>query len=137
MGLLTNFPLMAIALVLYNGIAFGVGGDSITWQSPVFELDMVSGATWRFGLGDLMICVGLLLLFLEILKATRIGRLSIIDHLASTVVLILFLVEFLLVPVASTSIFFVLLLMSLIDVMAGLSVSIRAATRDVTLGDSL
>jgi len=137
MSMLTNFPLMAIALVLYNGIAFGLGGEALTWQMPVFELAMVSGALWLFDLGDLMIGVGLLLLFIEILKATRIGRLSIIDHLVSTVVFIVFLIEFLLVPAASTSIFFLLLVMVLIDVMAGFSVSIRSATRDVSLGDGL
>ena len=76
-------------------------------------------------------------LAIEILKATRVGKMSIIDHLLSTVVLIIFLVEFLLVPGASTSVFFALMLMTLIDVMAGFSVSIRSATRDVSLGDTL
>ena len=135
--MLTTFPLMAIALIVYNGIVFGLGGDALTWQSELFSLNMVSGATWSFSLGDLMITIGLLLLFVEILKATRIGSLSIIDHLLSTVVLIVFLIEFLLVPAASTSVFFALMVMTLIDVMAGFSVSIRSATRDVSLGDSL
>ncbi|MEP1207226.1 MAG: hypothetical protein ABJM29_06615 [Rhizobiaceae bacterium] len=135
--MLTNFPLMAIALIVYNGIAFGLGGDALTWQSELFSLNMMSGAVWNFDLGDLMITIGLLLLFVEILKATRVGKMSIIDHLLSTVVLIIFLIEFLLVPAASTSVFFALMLMTLIDVMAGFSVSIRSATRDVSLGDSL
>ena len=135
--MLTNFPLMAIALIVYNGIVFGLGGDALTWQSELFSLNMVSGALWNFSLGDLMITIGLFLLFVEILKATRVGKLSIIDHLLSTVVLIIFLVEFLLVSAASTSVFFALMLMTLIDVMAGFSVSIRSATRDVSLGDGL
>ena len=135
--MLTTFPLMAIALIVYNGIVFGLGGDALTWQNELFSLNMVSGASWSFSLGDLMITIGLFLLFVEILKATRIGSLSIIDHLLSTVVLIIFLIEFLLVPAASTSVFFALMIMTLIDVMAGFSVSIRSATRDVSLGDSL
>ena len=135
--MLTTFPLMAIALIVYNGIVFGLGGDALTWQNELFSVNMVSGATWSFSLGDLMITIGLFLLFVEILKATRIGSLSIIDHLLSTVVLIIFLIEFLLVPAASTSVFFALMIMTLIDVMAGFSVSIRSATRDVSLGDSL
>jgi hypothetical protein len=135
--MLTTFPLMAIALIVYNGIVFGLGGDALTWQNGLFSVNMVSGATWSFSLGDLMITIGLFLLFVEILKATRIGSLSIIDHLLSTVVLIIFLIEFLLVPAASTSVFFALMIMTLIDVMAGFSVSIRSATRDVSLGDSL
>ena len=135
--MLTNFPLMALALIIYNGIMFGLGGVALTWQTEIFSLNMVSGATWLFSLGDLMLTIGLVLLFIEILKATRVGKMSIIDHLLSTVVLIIFLVAFLLVPGASTSVFFALMLMTLIDVMAGFSVSIRSATRDVNLGDTL
>ena len=137
MALLTNFPLMALALISYNGLIFGLGGDPMLWQTEIFILPMMSGAQWPFNLGDLMITVGLVLLFAEILKATRIGKMSIIDHLLSILVLLIFLVEFLLVPAASTSVFFSLMLMTLIDVMAGLSVSIRSATRDVSLGDGL
>jgi hypothetical protein len=135
--MLTNFPLMALALIIYNGIMFGLGGATLTWQTEIFSLNMVSGATWIFNLGDLMLTIGLVLLFIEILKATRVGKMSIVDHLLSTVVLIIFLIEFLLVSGASTSVFFALMLMTLIDVMAGFSVSIRSATRDVNLGDSL
>ena len=135
--MLSNFPLMALALIIYNGIAFGLGGEGSVWSGEMFSLNMVSGVVWVFTLADLMIVIGLVLLFVEILKATRIGRLSIIDHLLSTLVLILFLVEFLLIPAAGTSLFFSLMLMTLIDVMAGFSVSIRSATRDVSLGDGL
>jgi hypothetical protein len=56
----------------------------------------------------------------------------VLDHLFSTIVFIAFLVEFLIVPGASTSIFFLLMIMALIDVMAGFSVSIRSAGRDVS-----
>ena len=135
--MISSFPLMAIILIVYNGIVFGLGGSDTTWQTEIFSVNMISGASWVYTLGDLVISIGLFLLFLEILKATRVGRLSIIDHLLSTLVLIAFLIEFLLFSSASNSIFFNLMLMALIDVMAGFSVSIRSATRDVSLGDSL
>ena len=51
--------------------------------------------------------------------------------------LLVFLVEFLLVQGAATSVFFLLMLMTLVDVMAGFSVSIRSATRDVDLSGGL
>ena len=133
--MISSFPLMAIMLIAYNVLVFGLGIYDQGWQSEIFAVDMVSGVTWVFTLSELIISAGLVLLFFEILKATRIGRLSIVDHLLSTLVLILFLVEFLLVPGAATSTFFILMLMTLVDVMAGLSVSIRSATRDVSLGD--
>lgn len=134
--MLSSIPLMAVALIAYNGLVFGLGGGGFAiWSSEAFGLNMLSGTRWVMTVADVMICLGLVLLFLEILKATRIGKLSIIDHLLSTVVLILFLIEFLLVPAAATSVFFILMLMALVDVMAGFSVSIRSATRDVSLGD--
>ena len=132
--MLSNFPLMVIVLIVYNGVAFGLGGASSNWDAEIFALDMLSGARWAMRMGDIIIALGILLLFFEILKATRVGRLSVVDHLLSTLVLIAFIVEFLLVPAAASSVFFILMLMTLMDVMAGFSVSIRSATRDVSLG---
>jgi len=126
---------MAVALIVYNVLVFGLGFSDMDWNNSVFTLDMVSGSVWSMKVRDVLVILGLFLLFFEILKATRIGRLSIVDHLLSTLVLIIFLVEFLLVPSAATSTFFILMLMALVDVMAGFSVSIRSATRDVSLGD--
>lgn len=48
-------------------------------------------------------------------------------------VFVAFLVEFLLVRGAAHAVFFTLMLISLVDVLAGFSVSLRAAGRDVNL----
>jgi len=48
-------------------------------------------------------------------------------------VFVAFLVEFLLVGAASSSVFFLLMVMSLIDVVAGFTVSITSASRDVSM----
>ena len=48
-------------------------------------------------------------------------------------VFIAFLIEFLMVPAAGTT-FLVLALMSLLDVIAGFSISIFAARRDMAIG---
>lgn len=133
--MISSFPLMAIALIAYNVFVFGLGVDGAGWRDTITSFPMLSGVFFEMRMGDLLIVFGLFLLFLEILKATRIGKLSVIDHLLSTLVLMLFLVEFLLVPQAATSVFFILMLMALVDVMAGFSVSIRSATRDVNFGD--
>ena len=60
------------------------------------------------------------------------GRQQVVDHLLSTFVFVAFLVEFLLVEGAAHPVFFVLMVISLIDVLAGFSVSLRAAGRDVS-----
>ncbi|TIL81117.1 MAG: hypothetical protein E5Y81_04230, partial [Mesorhizobium sp.] len=84
-------------------------------------------------LGDLIVLIGLLLFFVEILKSTRTTSASIMDHLLSTFVFVAFLVEFLLVKGAAHSVFFILMVIALVDVLAGFSVSMRAASRDITM----
>lgn len=131
--MLTNIPLLIVPFIAYNIQIYINGGISI-WSNKITELTMISGATWVMTMGDLMIGLGLLLLFLEIIKATRVGANSIIDHLFSTFVFIAYLVEFLIVKDAAHSVFFILMIIALIDVLAGFSVSIRSATRDVQVG---
>jgi hypothetical protein len=72
-------------------------------------------------------------LFFEVLKATKHSARSLFDHLLSTIVFIGALVEFLLVKEAATSIFAILLVIALIDVLGGWSVSVRTARRDLTV----
>jgi hypothetical protein len=85
-------------------------------------------------LGDLFIVVALFVLFLEILKATRSGSGGLINHMLSMLVFIVFLTELLLVQDAATQVFFILMTISLIDVVGGFAVSIRSADRDVSIG---
>ena len=132
--MLTNVPLLIVPFIVYNiQILFG-GGISV-WSDEVLQMQMPSGSVWTMSMGDLMITLGLFLLFFEIIKATRVGASSIVDHLLSTFVFIAFLVEFLLVADAAHKVFFILMMIALLDVIAGFSVSIRSATRDVTFGD--
>ncbi|WMT92434.1 hypothetical protein NO934_09920 [Pelagibacterium sp. H642] len=104
------------------------------WAAPIAIITMVSGGVWDLSVGDIFIVVSLVLLFGEILKATRFGNASVVDHMLSTLVFVICLVEFLLVGFAATSVFFILMVMALIDVIAGFTVSIRAAARDVQFG---
>lgn len=127
-------PLMVLPLAIYNLVAFGlVGVKNAQWAAPVFSLDMVSGAIWTLSVGDFLTVLALGCLFVEIIKSTRTDARSIVDHMLSTAVFAIFLVEFLVVPAASTSLFFILMAMSLIDLVAGFSISIRGAGRDVSL----
>ena len=69
----------------------------------------------------------------EIIKAARLGAGTIVDHMLSTATFIVALVEFLLVPFCGTAAFFFLMIMSLIDVVAGYTVSILTARRDLSV----
>ena len=133
--MLAAIPLMIVPLVAYNLVLIGlIGGGVAGLGSTITSLSMMSGATWTMSLGDLLIVVSLVLLFIEVLKATRTGSWSVIDHMLSMFVFVAFLVEFLLVRDAATQVFFILMVIAFIDVIAGFSVSIRSAGRDVSIG---
>ena len=127
-------PLLAVPFVIYNIVVFAFfGGNPVNWGAGLFSLPMPSGMPWAITAGDFLLVVGVLLLFVEVLKSTNSARSSIIEHMLSMVVFVAFLVEFLLVGAASSSVFFLLMVMSLIDVVAGFTVSITSASRDVEM----
>jgi uncharacterized membrane protein len=129
--MLVNFPLFLISFAIYNMIAFLTPG--VSWDGALYAVPMRSGATWTITFGDALIAITLIFLFFEVLKATKHAARSLIDHLLSTIVFIGALVEFLLVKEAATSIFAILLMIALIDVLGGWSVSVRTARRDLTV----
>ncbi|MEM9999705.1 MAG: hypothetical protein AAF940_02385 [Pseudomonadota bacterium] len=130
--MLSLVPLMILPFIGYNVILL-TGGSAAGWAAPLTSFTMISGGQWQMTLGDVILVAALVCLFIEILKSTRTSNASVIDHLLSTLVFVAFLVEFLVVPGAATSVFFLCMVMALIDVMAGFSVSIRSAGRDVSL----
>jgi hypothetical protein len=127
---LLGIPLLLIPLAVYNLIAFLT---PVAWDSKLFTIAMMSGAEWTVTLSDVIITLALILLFFEIVKATRQTRRSIVDHLLSTLVFVAAIVEFLLVKQAGSSLFAILIVICLVDVVAGYSVSIRAAGRNYTV----
>jgi hypothetical protein len=123
-------PLLVIPLLAYIVLA-GAGAEfGATW----FNLSLPSGGTWHIAPGDILLTVGLGLLFFEILKATRTGGATIIDHAFSMMVFVACLILFLIWDRAATSTFFLLMLMAMTDVIAGFSVTINAARRDDNVG---
>jgi hypothetical protein len=134
--MIVTIPWILVAIVLYNLIAFtsswpveGSGAPTV-FDSHLFSIDLISGASWALTVGDLVTIITLVLLFVELIKATRTGGSSIVDHALSTILFVVCLIEFLVVRQAATSVFFFILVVTLIDVIAGFSITIRAARRD-------
>ena len=98
-----------------------------------FALTVVADLTLAVEVG-MILAAGLFLLFFEILKATRTGGNSVVDHAFSMIVFVVCLILFLIWDRAATSTFFLLMLMAMIDVIAGFSVTINAARRDYNVG---
>lgn len=127
-------PLLVAPFVLYNLVVFlFFGGNPVNWGAGLFSLPMPSGMPWAITAGDFLLVIGIIMLFFEVLKSTRTARNSIVEHMLSMMLFVVFLVEFLLVGAASSSVFFLLMVMSLIDVVAGFTVSITSASRDVSM----
>ena len=126
------FPMILLVLIGYNAVVFTSGVGQL--GHVVLSINMTSGALWSLTVSDVLITAALFLLFIEVLKATRTGAGTILDHLLSTLVFIACLVEFIIVREAATSTFFLIMVIAFIDVVAGYSVSIRSARRDLAVG---
>lgn len=126
-----GFPLLLVPFAIYNIIAFLMPG--VTWTGVVSTVHMVSGADWTMSVGDILIALAILLLCGEVLKSTRIGIRTVVDHALSLILFLGMLVEFLLVKQAGTATFFLLLVVSFIDVLSGFAVTLRSAQRDLTV----
>ncbi|MCU0731675.1 MAG: hypothetical protein MUE84_08810 [Hyphomonas sp.] len=129
---LAALPLTVIPFILYNLLM--ILGVDLKGSLVGEGIPMMSGGSWVFTWGDLLILIAMVVLFIEIVKATYTGTASMIDHGLSMLVFIAFLVEFLLVSQASTSVFFLLMMAALIDVIAGFTIGIRVAKRDIGFG---
>ena len=125
-------PLLVLAFVLYNAIVLTLGLEALTKE--IFHLRLLSGGEWVFTWGDFILLATLILLFIEIVKSTFTTTSTLIDHALSMVVFVAVGVEFLTVPQAATSIFFLILIATMIDVIGGYTIGIRVARRDLNLG---
>lgn len=124
-----GFPLLLIPFAIYNMIAFLM--PDVAWTSPVTTVHMMSGTDWVLTWEDILIAFAIFLLWVEIIKSSRIGTRGVMDHILAMVLFIGMLVEFLLVKQAGTSTFFLLTTIALVDVLAGFIVGMRSGTRQI------
>ena len=133
MKFLNAIPLFVIIWILYHLVI--IFGSSTILSQEVFQFSLVSETIWKVTVSDLLLIAGLIVLYLEILQATLTSMMSVINHTLSTIVFIVFIVEFIIVGTSSNSTFFLLSLMSLIDVLAGFTITIAASRRDIVRND--
>ncbi len=126
-----GFPLLLIPFVIYNIVAFIFRLPDDIWTTQAATVHMMSGQDWVLTFEDLLLAFSIFLLWIEIIKSTRMGMRSIMDHILAMALFVAMLVEFLLVRQAGTSTFFLLMVIALVDVLAGFIVSIRSSQRRV------
>jgi hypothetical protein len=133
------FPVLLIVIILYNvlAVANGFSGNEAMQSFLAREhvtFHMFSGDSWDFSLGDVVLSIGFICLFVEVLKATRTTRRELIHHGLAVLVFAIALVEFIVVKGFSTSVFFFVLVMTVFDVVAGYTISIVAAEHNLGVG---
>jgi hypothetical protein len=130
MRFILAIPLIAVVMVIYTALAID---PNFSAGSAFTDMALPSQADLFLTFGDIFVILGLVALFFEIIKAARLGPGTIVDHMLSTAVFIIGLIVFLLVPAFGTSAFLLLVIMALIDVVAGYTVSIFSARRDLSV----
>lgn len=130
---LRSIPLIVVVLILYNVIVALLGPEILS-KLLLPEITMLSGGIWKFTWGDFIVLLTFIMLFIEIVKATYTSTSSLIDHGLSMLVFVACLIEFLIAPLAANSVFFMIMVAALIDVVAGYTIGIRVARRDIGFG---
>ena len=126
-----GFPLLLVPFAIYNMIAFLTPG--VGWSSAVTTVHMMSGQDWVLTWEDILLAFAIFLLWVEIIKSTRIGPRTVMDHILAVTLFIAMLVEFLLVQRAGTSTFFLLTAIALVDVLTGFIIGMRGALRRIEI----
>ena len=125
-------PMIVYALVAYSDAFFGAEGASML-TNALFTLGLPSG-DWAVSAADLILTLGLVMLFIEMIGSASSGTSSLLNHGLSMATLLIGILLFLLVPVFATSTFFLLIVMALLDVVAGFTVTAISARRDLGAG---
>jgi hypothetical protein len=133
------FPLLFIMIALYALLTFG-GGMFAHHDMHAFLDREITGITlistdrWSFRVSDAFLIVSLVLLFVEVVKATRTTTKELINHGLSMLTFVIALILFITVPGFATSTFLLMTFMTLFDVIAGYTISVVAAEHDLGMG---
>jgi hypothetical protein len=127
---LVAFPLLLIPFALYNMIAFLL---NIDFNATVFTIPLLSGHAMPISTGNILVILSVLLLYVEILKATRMSNKAIIDHVLSVILFMAMVVELIVVERAATATFLIMTTLSFVDVVGGFTITIRTAQRDIEI----
>ena len=124
---LIAFPLLLLPFAFFNMVIFLL---NIPFSDTVFTIPLVSELTMPpvfersmpVTLGDLLVAIGMLLLYVEVVKAARPGGRTIMDHVLALILFLAMAAELALVPRAATSVLLLLTVLSFVDLIAGLSI---------------
>jgi len=133
------FPLLAFSVIVFGVLTLAGmgGGEGLEWyQQTAVVLSLVNDE-WTVTFGDVYIMVSMGLLFVELLRSTQTGTDSILNHAFSVVVFVIALLLFVIVEGFGNSVFFLVVIMTFLDFMAGFIVTTVTARRDFGVTESI
>jgi hypothetical protein len=131
--MLRVFPLLAIPVVVYALFALPSGAEHMRagLATEAFSIPLAGGTPCSVSRGQLLTIFAIVCLFFEVLKSTRPTTAAMIDNSLAVGVFVISLIAFLLIPAFGTTEFFLILLMCVLDFMAGFVVMISTSRRTV------
>jgi hypothetical protein len=129
-GFLRALPFIGFAVLVY---LVGVLVFRLSLSTGVLAFGLPSGAQLKFLFSDLIMILGLMLFFVELLFAASPTKTSLLNHALSMALFVVCGLLFLLVEACGTSTFLFLTALTMVDVISGYSISIIAARRDLTV----
>ena len=125
---LIAFPLLLIPFTLYNMVAFLL---NMPFGDTLFAIPLFTGARMPVTTGDLIVAIAILVFYVEVLKAARLGIKGGMDHVLALTLFVGMAAEFMLAPKAATPTFMYLVVLGFVDVITGLSVGARRREADI------
>lgn len=116
---LIAFPLLLIPFALYNMVAFLL---NMPFADTLFTIPLPSHTRVAVTLGDALVVISILLLYVEFLKTARFRVKAVMDHVLALILFAGMAAEFAWVPKAQTPAFLFLTALALVDLLAGISV---------------
>lgn len=138
MKMIRTVPTFGLILLAYNLVCLaqfavtGIPGANCI-QKVLLSLSLPSGVRIELTAGDAFLIMALFCLYIEIFKSTDASDTAIIEHILSFFVFLTYLGEFMFVEIAANATFMFLGLMSMLDLLAGFTISISAARRDFAI----
>ncbi len=139
-----SFPLLFIPVAIYNLMMLATGSLSGSAETANAALSHSlghipmpsSGVQWQVAASDVILVIGLLTLFFEVVGSSRSANDVLLKHVLAMFLFIGCLVEFLLFKPFATSTFFLLTAMVLLETIAGFIITTVAARKDIEMARS-
>lgn len=128
-------PLMAMVFLAYNAaLMMWPDFGPALWDNPFITFRLPSGGIVTLSYSHIIVVAGLGILFIEIVKSTSASQAAMIEQTFSVITFVAFLIQFFVSPSSAEPTFFMLMTISLVEVLAGFIILVKVARRDIAIG---